>query len=102
MVEGQSGTDTLLFNGANVNENIDISANGSRVRFSRDVANITMDVNGVETISFNAMGGTDTITVNDLIGNEPEPCCDRPGGTAAAEVTDSRTRSSSTGPTATT
>ena len=27
-VEGQDGFDTLLFNGANVNENIDISANG--------------------------------------------------------------------------
>ena len=65
-VEGQAGTDTLLFNGANVNENIDISANGGRVRFFRDVGNITMDLNGVETIHFNALGGTDTITVNDL------------------------------------
>ena len=48
-VEGQAGTDTMLFNGANVNENIDISANGGRVRFTRDVANITMDLNDVET-----------------------------------------------------
>ena len=47
-VEGQAGTDTMLFNGANVDEKIDISANGSRVRFTRDVANITMDLNGVE------------------------------------------------------
>ena len=31
-VEGQAGIDTLLFNGANVDENIDISANGGRVR----------------------------------------------------------------------
>ena len=29
-VEGQAGTDTLVFNGANINENIDISANGPR------------------------------------------------------------------------
>src|SRR5262249_57544376 len=28
-VEGQAGFDTLVFNGANINENIDISANGS-------------------------------------------------------------------------
>ena len=28
IVEGQGGNDTLVFNGANVNENIDISANG--------------------------------------------------------------------------
>ncbi len=68
IVEGQAGTDTLLFNGANVNEKIDISANGGRARFTRDVANITMDLNGVEHIQFNALGGADTITVNDLTG----------------------------------
>jgi Ca2+-binding RTX toxin-like protein len=69
-VEGQSGSDTLLFNGSNVAERIDVSANGSRVRFTRDVANITMDLNGVETINFNARGGADTITVNDLSGTD--------------------------------
>ena len=70
VVEGQGGTDTLLFNGANVNENISISANGSRVTLTRDVANITMDVNGVEHLQVNASGGTDTITVNDLTGTD--------------------------------
>ena len=69
-VEGQAGTDTLLFNGANINENIGISANGSRVLFTRDVANITMDLNGVEHLQFNARGGSDTITVNDLTGTD--------------------------------
>ena len=69
-VEGQAGNDTLLFNGANINENIDISANGGRVRFIRDVANITMDLNGVEHIQFNALGGADNITVNDLTGTD--------------------------------
>ena len=28
-IEGQSGKDTLGFNGSNVNENIDVSANGT-------------------------------------------------------------------------
>src|SRR5437868_15158758 len=69
-VEGQAGIDTMLFNGANINENIDISANGSRVRFTRDVANITMDLNGVEAITFNALGGADRIVVNDLSGTD--------------------------------
>jgi Ca2+-binding RTX toxin-like protein len=69
-VEGQAGFDTLVFNGANINEKIDISANGSRVRFSRDVANITMDLNGVERIDFHALGGADNITVNDLSGTD--------------------------------
>jgi Ca2+-binding RTX toxin-like protein len=68
VVEGQAGTDTLLFNGANVAENIDISANGSRARFTRDVANITMDLNDVENIQFNALGGADNIVVGDLSG----------------------------------
>jgi Ca2+-binding RTX toxin-like protein len=69
-VEGQGGTDTLLFNGANVNENLDISANGERVRLFRDVGNVTMDLNGVEHIQLNALGGADTITVNDLTGTD--------------------------------
>ena len=65
-----AGFDTLVFNGANINEKIDISANGSRVRFSRDVANIVMDLNGVERIDFHALGGADNITINDLTGTD--------------------------------
>ena len=67
-VEGGPGTDTLLFNGANVNEHIDIAANGNHVRFTRDVGNVTMDLHSVEQIQFNALGGADTITVEDLSG----------------------------------
>jgi Ca2+-binding RTX toxin-like protein len=69
-VEGQAGTDTLQFNGSNANENVDISANGSRVRFFRDVGNVSMDLNGVEHIHFAANGGADTVTVNDLTGTD--------------------------------
>lgn len=68
IVEGQAGVDTLAFNGANVSEHIDISANGSRARLTRDVANITMDLNSVETIDVTARGGADTLTVGDLTG----------------------------------
>jgi len=68
IVEGQAGNDTLLFNGANANENIDIAANGSRVRLFRDVANITMDLNSIENIDLRTLGGTDTVTVEDLTG----------------------------------
>ena len=50
-VEGQAGFDTMLFNGANVTENIDISANGARVRFFRNIANVTMDLNDVEALT---------------------------------------------------
>src|ERR1700760_3250887 len=40
IIEGGTGNDTLVFNGANVNEKVDIEANGSRGRFTRDVASI--------------------------------------------------------------
>jgi Ca2+-binding RTX toxin-like protein len=69
-VEGQAGLDGLIFNGANVNENIDISANGGRAHFSRDVANVTMDLNGVEGIKFEALGGADHIVINDVSGTD--------------------------------
>jgi Ca2+-binding RTX toxin-like protein len=69
-VEGQAGTDTLLFNGANVAENIDIAANGPRVRFFRNIANVTMDLSDVENIDLNALGGADTTTINDLSGTD--------------------------------
>ena len=69
-VEGEAGTDTLVFNGANINERMDISANGERARLTRDIGNITMDLNGVENIEVNARGGADTVTVNDLTGTD--------------------------------
>src|SRR6266516_4459894 len=69
-VEGQAGVDTLRFNGANIDEKIDISANGERVRLTRDIGTVTMDLNGVEHIEVNALGGADTITVNDLSGTD--------------------------------
>jgi Ca2+-binding RTX toxin-like protein len=69
-VEGQGGFDTLLFSGANVSENITISANGDRVLFTRDIASVTMDLDDVEQIDFQAKGGSDTITVNDMTGTD--------------------------------
>lgn len=69
-LEGQAGFDRMIFNGANVGENIDISANGGRVRFFRNVANVLMDLNDVEGLEFNALGGADTIVVNDLSGTD--------------------------------
>jgi Ca2+-binding RTX toxin-like protein len=69
-IEGQAGFDTLDFNGSNIAEKINISANGGRVLFSRDIASVTMDLDDVEAISFDALGGTDTITIGDLSGTD--------------------------------
>ena len=71
IVEGQGGVDRLDFNGSNIAENIDISANGGRVRFTRDVANVTMDLNDVEAILFRALGGADNIVINDAQRHRP-------------------------------
>ncbi|HEX4796657.1 MAG TPA: calcium-binding protein [Humisphaera sp.] len=68
IIEGQAGDDTMLFNGANVAEKVDIAANGTRLRFTRDVANIVMDADGIENVNFRALGGADAITVEDLAG----------------------------------
>ncbi len=70
VVEGQADTDRMLFNGSAANEKFDASANGGRLRFTRDIGTIVMDANGVEVVDLNALGGTDTTTVNDLSGTD--------------------------------
>jgi len=69
-VEGQDGHDTMLFNGAAVAEQVDLSANGNRLTFFRNPGNVTMDTRGVERVDFPALGGVDLVTVNDLSGTD--------------------------------
>jgi Ca2+-binding RTX toxin-like protein len=70
IVEGQDGFDTMVFNGSNIGENIDIAANGGRTQVLRNVGTISMDLDDVERINFNALGGADNITVNDMSGTD--------------------------------
>jgi Ca2+-binding RTX toxin-like protein len=76
VIEGQDGTDTMLFNGAGnaanpVADTVTMSATpGGRLTFSRQPADVTMDTNDVEIVDFNALGGADSITVNDLTGTD--------------------------------
>ena len=70
VIEGQAGTDVMQFDGANIAEQFALSANGGRLRFTRDIANIVMDTDDVETVEVNALGGADRITVNDLSGTD--------------------------------
>src|SRR5262245_9973388 len=65
VVDGQEGRDEMYFIGNDQDEQIDISANGNRVRFTRSVGAVNMDLGGMEVINFFALGGADTITVND-------------------------------------
>ena len=70
IVEGQAGADRMLFNGANLAERFKAAPNGARVRFTRDIGNIVMDLNDVEAIDVKALGGADQLTVDDLSGTD--------------------------------
>jgi RTX calcium-binding nonapeptide repeat (4 copies) len=69
-IEGGTGGDTMRFNGADGAEQVDLSANGNRLKFFRTQGTITMDTAGVERVDFNALGGADLVTVNDLSGTD--------------------------------
>jgi Ca2+-binding RTX toxin-like protein len=70
VVEGQDGTDTMLFNGSAAAEAFEAAANGGRLRFTRNIASIVMDTDGVEVVDVRALGGADILTVNDLSGTD--------------------------------
>ena len=85
IVEGQDGIDTMVFNGAeHRREHRHLRQRHRASGFTRDVGNITMDLNGVEQINFNALGGADTVTVNDLTGTDVTQVKLEPGVPSAA------------------
>jgi hypothetical protein len=67
-IDGGTGMDTLVFNGAGVAEQMSLSPNGEGSIFRRDIANIVMDMIHVETLDLRALGGADTVTINDMSG----------------------------------
>lgn len=69
-LEGQGGFDRVLVNGANIAELIEISAIGERVRFTRNIANVLLDLDGVESVAYNAVGGADLVFVRNLEATE--------------------------------
>ena len=70
VVEGESGSDTMVFNGNGGNEIMAATAVGARVSFTRNLGNIVMDLDGIEVIDVRALGGSDTVTVNDVGGTD--------------------------------
>ena len=70
VVEGEGGTDLLDFYGASIGELIEVSANGPRVLFTRNIASVVTDLDDVERVGFHALGGADTVVVNDLAGTD--------------------------------
>ena len=70
VVEGQDGADALTFNGSAGAEIFDVAANGGRVRFTRNLGNILMDLDDVERIDTAALGGVDRFVANDVRGTD--------------------------------
>jgi hypothetical protein len=70
VVDGGPGPDTLVFNGAAVADTASLSANGHRAVFLRNPGNVRMDMDDIERLQFNALGGADAMTVNDLRGTD--------------------------------
>jgi hypothetical protein len=70
VVEGGRGSDTLAFNGFGANEVMSATASGGRVLFTRVQGNIVMNLDDVEAIDVRPLGGSDSVTVNDLAGTD--------------------------------
>ena len=68
ILEGQGGTDTLSFNGANLSEVVDVDSNGGRMRLFRSVASVALDIHDVEIVDITLFGGSDFVTLHDLAG----------------------------------
>jgi RTX calcium-binding nonapeptide repeat (4 copies) len=66
LVDGGSGFDTMQFNGSGGGEIFHAFQNGDRVTFTRNLGGIVMDVNDTEQIDLHALGGSDTLTVDDI------------------------------------
>jgi Ca2+-binding RTX toxin-like protein len=70
VVEGEGGHDLFEFSGSSAVETLGVSANGGRVRFTRDPGNVVSDLDDVEQIRISARGGADTVVVDDLTGTD--------------------------------
>jgi Ca2+-binding RTX toxin-like protein len=90
-VEGSFHVDTLNVSASNASETVDLSANGNRLRLSRNIGNVVMDVAGVERVQLDARGGSDLIVLNQLaattvqqvtLGLEGAPNTNTPDGQA--------------------
>lgn len=68
VVSAGGGFDLLIFNGSNATENFSIVAEGTGFGLLRDVANIHMQVQGVESLTLSALEGSNTIVIGNLSG----------------------------------
>ena len=71
-VDGGGSRDSLFFQGQDDAETFDVAAQGRKVRFTRDVGSIVMDLENLEEIDTLAGRGEDTFAIGDLTGTPVE------------------------------
>jgi Ca2+-binding RTX toxin-like protein len=70
VIDGGGDADSLVFDGSSGNEVMSLSANGERSVFLRDLGTIRMDMDDVENLDLAALGGADTVTIDDMSGTD--------------------------------
>jgi Ca2+-binding RTX toxin-like protein len=87
VVDGRGGRNVLFFFGTNDAEALDLSAQGHRLRLTRDVDNVVLDLDDMDEIDPVVNGGADTVAVGDLsatgvdeVNVNLEPGLGSPGG----------------------
>jgi Ca2+-binding RTX toxin-like protein len=69
-VDGDAGNDTLVFFGANIAEEMTLSANGRSAVFLRSPGAIRMDMDQIEQLDVFALGGADVVNIGDMTGTD--------------------------------
>ena len=71
-VDGGRSRDSLFFQGQDEAESFEVAARGSKVRFTRDLGSIVMELENLEELDTLAGRGEDTFAVGDLTGTPVE------------------------------
>jgi Ca2+-binding RTX toxin-like protein len=70
IVEGGAGDNFLRMTGSAAGEHFDVSPVGGRIRLTRDVGNVVLDLNRMTRLVVTPAGGADTMHVADLSGTD--------------------------------
>ena len=70
VVEGQTGDDGLTVDGAGAAERFDVAPAGRRLRLTRDVGAVELDLAGLEDVRIDALGGADQIALDGTGGED--------------------------------
>ena len=95
---GDVGFDTLVFTGANVDDQVALASASGLVRITRNIGSVAMHLEDVERIELSTLGGGDTVTVDDLTSSAvTEVAVDLAGAAGGDGISDTVIVNGSTG-----